>query len=326
MFESTSSATFSQSQFLNQNGSLAQSSNQFKSDSSSNLKSAKNYYANAFNDDWSKESLECFFSPLESFLENQLKREHSSKKRCEKLVQMRNIEHYRAYIQNRLKEYDEKINLDLLVKNRKKLKQAERQQFNQLQSPSYTTTKTYDSASNTNFKALIADSLSKPYMKKYKLSDELTTHYSTTNSLRDLNKLNINLKLPKISPQSNLKNRVKDAESAELFYESSHYGNFESKTLNDFSENYFNKRSNMKSNRNRKSMNFDKYNNENYDLGGIALLPLINNENLINNNGTSTPNLYAIQSSRANVSRNVLIPSKTPMIVQRKNLKIKNLF
>jgi hypothetical protein len=34
------------------------------------------------NYDWSKKSLECFFLPLESFLEYQRKREKSSKRRC----------------------------------------------------------------------------------------------------------------------------------------------------------------------------------------------------------------------------------------------------
>jgi hypothetical protein len=43
--------------------------------SNRNLSSGSNY-------DWSKKSLECFFLPLESFLEFQRKREKSSKRRC----------------------------------------------------------------------------------------------------------------------------------------------------------------------------------------------------------------------------------------------------
>lgn len=73
-----------------------------------------------FKDDWSKQSCDEFFVPVESFLkETQLKREKSSKRRCKIIELNRNIENNRKYIEDKIHEYDEKISMNLLLKNSK---------------------------------------------------------------------------------------------------------------------------------------------------------------------------------------------------------------
>ena len=73
-----------------------------------------------FNDDWSKQSCNEFFVPVESFLKDvQLRREHSSKRRCKIVENLRNIENNRKYVEERIHEYDEKISLNVLLKNSK---------------------------------------------------------------------------------------------------------------------------------------------------------------------------------------------------------------
>lgn len=91
--------------------------NRFKADFSFSL---HDFTAEASNldDDWSKESCSDFFVPVEHFLNKQLKREKSSKRRCSEIVKIRNIENNRVFIENTLKDFDDKINLNLLIKNK----------------------------------------------------------------------------------------------------------------------------------------------------------------------------------------------------------------
>jgi hypothetical protein len=75
-----------------------------------------------FVDDWSKESLEQFFQPVESFLDKQLKREKSSKRRCKELARFRTIEQNRMEMEDRLKEFDNKICLNVLLRTNREFK------------------------------------------------------------------------------------------------------------------------------------------------------------------------------------------------------------
>lgn len=71
------------------------------------------------NDNWSKESCDSFLVPIESFLDYQLKRERSSKRRCKEIVKLRNIVNEKNDMENSLKEFDSKINLNTLLKKSK---------------------------------------------------------------------------------------------------------------------------------------------------------------------------------------------------------------
>ena len=79
------------------------------------------YEPNHFIHDWSKESCDDFFEPVNLFLSNQLQRENSSKRRCKEVVKSRNLQNNRNYIDEKLKEYDEKISLNLLLKKNKEI-------------------------------------------------------------------------------------------------------------------------------------------------------------------------------------------------------------
>jgi hypothetical protein len=72
-----------------------------------------------FNDNWSKESCDSFIVPIESFLDYQLKRERSSKRRCKEIVKLRNVVNEKNDMENSLKEFDMKINLNTLLKKSK---------------------------------------------------------------------------------------------------------------------------------------------------------------------------------------------------------------
>lgn len=72
-----------------------------------------------YKDDWSKQSCDEFFVPVESFLSTQLQREKSSKRRCKIVEKSRHIENNRKYVEDRLHEYDEKISLNTLLKHNK---------------------------------------------------------------------------------------------------------------------------------------------------------------------------------------------------------------
>ena len=72
-----------------------------------------------YKDDWSKQSCDEFFVPVESFLSTQLQREKSSKRRCKIVEKSRNIENNRKFVEDRLHEYDEKISLNTLLKHNK---------------------------------------------------------------------------------------------------------------------------------------------------------------------------------------------------------------
>lgn len=98
-------------------------------------------------DDWSKESCNEFLSPLESFLDNQLKRERSSRRRCKELVKKRNIENNRTYVENTIKELDEKISLNVLLKKNRSLYNKSNQ--------------SNANGGASNYRALIADEIIK---------------------------------------------------------------------------------------------------------------------------------------------------------------------
>jgi hypothetical protein len=72
-----------------------------------------------FNSDWSKESCQTFLNPALKFYENQRLREKSSRKRCEAVVSVRESKNEKEKEASRLKEYDEKINLNLILKRRR---------------------------------------------------------------------------------------------------------------------------------------------------------------------------------------------------------------
>jgi hypothetical protein len=72
-----------------------------------------------YKDDWSKQSCDEFFVPVESFLSTQLQREKSSKRRCKIVEKSRHIQNNRKYVEDRLHEYDEKISLNTLLKHNK---------------------------------------------------------------------------------------------------------------------------------------------------------------------------------------------------------------
>lgn len=76
-------------------------------------------YEDSIGGEWSKQSLEHFFNPLESFLDIQLRRERSSKRRCREVVRKRELDQQRMFVENKLREFDEKINLNGLLKRSK---------------------------------------------------------------------------------------------------------------------------------------------------------------------------------------------------------------
>ncbi|RNA37442.1 hypothetical protein BpHYR1_001675 [Brachionus plicatilis] len=69
-------------------------------------------------DDWSKEGCENMFNSVERFLDSQLKREQSCKRRCNEIIKVRNLKNTQKLIANTIKDFDEKINLNLLLKNK----------------------------------------------------------------------------------------------------------------------------------------------------------------------------------------------------------------
>jgi len=110
-----------------------------------------------FKDDWSKESCNEFLNPLESFLDNQLKRERSSRRRCKELVKLRNMENNRTYVENTIKELDEKISLNVLLKKNRSL---------------YTKSKQSNAnGGSSNYRALIADEIIKRNSYCYRCVD-----------------------------------------------------------------------------------------------------------------------------------------------------------
>ena len=106
---------------------------------------ADNTNESSFKDDWSKQSCNEFFVPLESFLDFQLQREKSSKRRCKKIETLRNHENSRRYVEDKLKEYDDKICINVLLKQSKSMS---------LQASMATT-----NVGLTNYRALIAEEI-----------------------------------------------------------------------------------------------------------------------------------------------------------------------
>ena len=214
------------------------------------------------NDDWSKESLDQFFSPFESFLDYQRRREKSSKRRCTELVKVRTLENYQNELKNRLKYYDEKINLNLLLKMNKKLQRIGGK-LPTLSNESH------------NFRLLVAQGLAKQKnacdrcKEKNKKFEEnsfdrinnLFAHIKLNNQrpgekkeeeqqqrgmsgISNIKQSDFNLaKLPPLAGVgSDMKISARRQPSlGEHYSEKSLYGQFESKTLNDFGESYFRK-------------------------------------------------------------------------------------
>lgn len=107
-----------------------------------------------FQDDWSKESLEQFFQPIESFLDKQLKRERSSKRRCKEIMRRRQLENARDSVENKLREFDHKICLDVLMKSRSGAASfgSKSKSLNSLTAPGAS-----NSSQNLNYRQLIAN-------------------------------------------------------------------------------------------------------------------------------------------------------------------------
>lgn len=95
-------------------------------------------------DDWSKEGCEQLFNSVEQFLDSQLKREKSCKRRCNEIIKVRNIENTRKLIENAIKDFDEKINLNLLVKSKETASKAN---------------SSLSVSDSTNYRALIAEEI-----------------------------------------------------------------------------------------------------------------------------------------------------------------------
>ena len=74
-----------------------------------------------YNNDWSKQSCSVFLTPIEAFLQNQRKREFSSKKRCGEILKKRSEEYDKKDVERRLKEYDDKICLNVLLRKNREL-------------------------------------------------------------------------------------------------------------------------------------------------------------------------------------------------------------
>ena len=74
-----------------------------------------------YNNDWSKQSCSVFLTPIEAFLKNQRNREQSSKKRCGEIVKQRSSEFDKKDAERRLKEYDDKICLNVLLRKTREL-------------------------------------------------------------------------------------------------------------------------------------------------------------------------------------------------------------
>ena len=69
-----------------------------------------------YNNDWSKQSCAVFLTPIETFLQNQRKREQSSKQRCNEIVKERSKKFDKIDTERRLREYDEKFRINVLLR------------------------------------------------------------------------------------------------------------------------------------------------------------------------------------------------------------------
>jgi hypothetical protein len=74
-----------------------------------------------YNNDWSKQSCSVFLTPIEAFLQNQRQRENSSKQRCGEILKKRSEEYDKKDVERRLKEYDDKICLNVLLRKNREL-------------------------------------------------------------------------------------------------------------------------------------------------------------------------------------------------------------
>lgn len=77
------------------------------------------YMSSKGNNDWSKQSCSTFMTPTEVFLEKQRKREKSSRRRCCEKLKVKVKEYNKKESERLIKEYDDKINLTLLLKKSK---------------------------------------------------------------------------------------------------------------------------------------------------------------------------------------------------------------
>lgn len=72
--------------------------------------------------DWSSESNYLgsdYFARVETFLDTQLKQENEIKEKCQEIVRERNIKNSILDMEDKLREYDEQISLNLLLKKNK---------------------------------------------------------------------------------------------------------------------------------------------------------------------------------------------------------------
>jgi hypothetical protein len=71
-------------------------------------------------EDWSRETCNrIIISPIKQFLSVQHSREHSSRRRCMQIETRRNDENNRHYVENSLREFDDRVNLNMLLKKNK---------------------------------------------------------------------------------------------------------------------------------------------------------------------------------------------------------------
>ena len=72
--------------------------------------------------DWSNHSDylgDDYFSRVETLLDSQLRLENETREKCQEIVKERNIKNNIIDIEDRLREYDEQISLNLLLKKNK---------------------------------------------------------------------------------------------------------------------------------------------------------------------------------------------------------------
>lgn len=244
-----------------------------------------------FDHDWSRESLDKFFSPVETFLEGQLRREKSSRRRCGEIVRLRNIKNYNNMVKNKLRDFDEKINLNLLLKMNKKFVKkpppgssnplaSESQNFRMLIAQDLAKKSTccdrcneknkkYEEKSMNAFNSLFESLLAMnhepeerseldtkiedvatrsrtrlaPVTRLLDKRNKITNTTSSSNLLTSTSSIKSDLKLPKLVDTTTRRG----SRHMEL-YEHSHYGQFESKTLNEFGETYTKKSVNQMGN------------------------------------------------------------------------------
>ena len=161
----------------------------------------------SFKDDWSKQSCDEFFVPVESFLDSQLKREKSSKRRCKQIEKQRSMENNKRYMEERISEYDEKISLNVLLKQSK--------------SCSIQVSNPMNNTGQLNYRALMAEEIIRKNSRCNRCIDR-TRKYEDNIFLRSIN---FGLNKPKKKNNYAFPTLVapKVAQTSQTFYHSSGY-------------------------------------------------------------------------------------------------------